>query len=78
MSGSLATKYLLFRDRKGLVTSFVAMLGYLLMFNFLLFYIADVMGGQIPLTFLSTAASLAMGAGGALATLPASTAEPIG
>lgn len=43
-SGSLATKYLLFRDRKGLVTSFVAMLGYLLMFNFLLFYIADVMG----------------------------------
>ena len=43
-SGSLATKYLLFRDRKGLVTSFVAILGYVLMFNFLLFYIADVLG----------------------------------
>lgn len=43
-SGSLATKYLLFRDRKGLVTSFMAMLGYLLMFNFLLFFIADALG----------------------------------
>jgi len=43
-SGSLATKYLLFRDRKGLVTSFVAMLGYVLMLNFLLFIVADAMG----------------------------------
>ena len=43
-SGSLATKYLLFRDRKGLVTSFIAMLGYLLMLNFLLFFIADALG----------------------------------
>ncbi len=43
-SGSLATKYLLFRDRKGLVTAFVAILGYLLMLNFLLFFIADLMG----------------------------------
>ena len=43
-AGSLATKYLLFRDRKGLVTAFVAILGYILMFNFLLFFIADAMG----------------------------------
>lgn len=43
-AGSLATKYLLFRDRKGLVTSFVAILGYLLMLNFLLFYAADKLG----------------------------------
>ncbi len=42
--GSLATKYLLFRDRKGLVTSFVAIFGYVLMLNFLLFYVADLMG----------------------------------
>ena len=42
--GSLATKYLLFRDRKGLVTSFVAIAGYLLLLNFLLFWFADRMG----------------------------------
>ena len=43
-AGSLATKYLLFRDRKGLVTAFVAILGYVLMLNFLLFYAADLLG----------------------------------
>lgn len=35
-AGSLATKYLYFRDRKGLVTSFIAMLAYLLLAQFLL------------------------------------------
>lgn len=34
--GSLATKYLLFRDRKGLVTSFISIIGYVLLFTFLL------------------------------------------
>jgi len=43
-AGSLATKYLLFRDRKGLVTAFVALLGYLLMFNFMLFFAAELLG----------------------------------
>ncbi|QIL82142.1 glycosyl transferase family protein [Diaphorobacter sp. HDW4A] len=42
--GSLATKYLLFRDRKGLVTSFVAIGGYVLLLNFLAFWFADKMG----------------------------------
>ncbi len=42
--GSLATKYLLYRDRKGLVTSFVAMLGYLLVLNFLVFFAAYEFG----------------------------------
>lgn len=42
--GPLSTKYLLFRDRKGLVTSFVAILGYLLLINFLVFLFADYMG----------------------------------
>ncbi|MGP1628591.1 MAG: glycosyl transferase family protein [Giesbergeria sp.] len=42
--GSLATKYLLFRDRKGLITSFVAIFGYLLMLNFLVFYTAEKLG----------------------------------
>ena len=43
-AGPLSTKYLLFRDRKGLVTSFVAILAYLLLLNFLLFLLADHMG----------------------------------
>lgn len=43
-SGSLTTKYLLYRDRKGLVTSFISILAYLLLANFLLFYLADAMG----------------------------------
>jgi len=43
-TGSLATKYLLFRDRKGLVTSFIAILAYLLLANFFVFYLADLFG----------------------------------
>ncbi|VVE57180.1 bacteriophage N4 adsorption protein B [Pandoraea iniqua] len=43
-AGSLATKYLLFRDRKGLATSFVAIIAYVLLLNFLLFLFADRMG----------------------------------
>ncbi|RYH35817.1 MAG: glycosyl transferase family protein, partial [Alcaligenaceae bacterium] len=42
--GSLATKYLLFRDRKGLVTSFIAIIAYIVFAQYLLFYLADVMG----------------------------------
>ena len=42
--GSLSTKYLLFRDRKGLVTSFVAILAYVLLLNFLLFVLAERLG----------------------------------
>ena len=42
--GSLATKYLLFRDRKGLVTSFVAILAYVLLLHFLLFIAAERLG----------------------------------
>jgi len=34
-AGSLATKYLLFRDRKGLFTLFIAIFAYLLLLNFL-------------------------------------------
>lgn len=43
-TGSLATKYLLFRDRKGLVTSFIAILAYVLLANFFLFFLADKFG----------------------------------
>ncbi|GGC03380.1 bacteriophage N4 adsorption protein B [Oxalicibacterium flavum] len=42
--GSLAVKYLLFRDRKGLVTSFVAILAYVLLANFLAFFVLDKLG----------------------------------
>lgn len=42
--GSLATKYLLFRDRKGLLTSFVAIIAYVLLLNFAFFLFADWMG----------------------------------
>ncbi|VVG72853.1 bacteriophage N4 adsorption protein B [Pandoraea apista] len=42
--GSLATKYLLFRDRKGLATSFIAIIAYVLLLNFVLFLIADKLG----------------------------------
>lgn len=42
--GSLANRYLLFRDRKGLVTSFIAMAAYFLLINFLLFLAADKLG----------------------------------
>lgn len=43
-NGSLSTKYLLFRDRKGLITSFISMIGYLLLGNFLLMVILDKLG----------------------------------
>ncbi|MDF8359510.1 glycosyl transferase family protein [Achromobacter anxifer] len=43
-TGSLATRYLLFRDRKGLFTSFIAILAYLLLANFFVFYLADRYG----------------------------------
>jgi len=43
-SGSLAAKYLLFRDRKGIVTSFISIVAYLLLVQFVLFYIAAVSG----------------------------------
>ena len=42
--GSFATKYLLFRDRKSIVTSLVSILAYVLVLNFLGFYIAARMG----------------------------------
>tara|TARA_R100001143_G_C3360567_1_gene135208 strand:+ start:10366 stop:12072 length:1707 start_codon:yes stop_codon:yes gene_type:complete len=42
--GSLTEKYFFFRDRKGLVTSFVAVVAYFLVFNFILFQIADELG----------------------------------
>lgn len=43
-SGSLAVKYLLFRDRKGLVTSFITLVAYVLFFNYMLFLLLDRMG----------------------------------
>lgn len=42
--GSLTEKYFFFRDRKGLITSFVAIVAYFLVFNFILFQIADALG----------------------------------
>lgn len=42
--GSLAVKYLLFRDRKGLVTSFITLVAYVLFFNYMLFLLLDRMG----------------------------------
>ncbi|WP_051709677.1 glycosyl transferase family protein [Andreprevotia chitinilytica] len=42
--GSLATKYLLFRDRKGIITSFVSIFAYLLFFQFMLLYVATLTG----------------------------------
>ncbi|MGV2898809.1 glycosyl transferase family protein [Achromobacter sp. AGC78] len=43
-TGSLANRYLLFRDRKGLITSFIAILAYVLLANFFLFFLADKFG----------------------------------
>jgi bacteriophage N4 adsorption protein B len=43
-SGSLANRYLLMRDRKGVVTAFVGMLAYLLAIQFMLFAIATYFG----------------------------------
>lgn len=42
--GSLANKYLLFRDRKGLFTSFIAIFAYLLLLNFLVFFLLEKFG----------------------------------
>nr|WP_087039007.1 glycosyl transferase family protein [Caballeronia arvi] len=43
-SGSLANRYLLMRDRKGVVTAFVGMLAYLLAVQFMLFATASYFG----------------------------------
>ncbi|WP_345810652.1 glycosyl transferase family protein [Paraburkholderia sp. PREW-6R] len=43
-SGSLANRYLLLRDRKGVVTAFVGMLAYVLVVQFLLFAMASFLG----------------------------------
>ncbi|QGZ65775.1 glycosyl transferase family protein [Paraburkholderia acidisoli] len=43
-SGSLANRYLLLRDRKGIVTSFIGMVGYLLVIQFMLFALASLAG----------------------------------
>ena len=48
-SGSFATRYLLFRDRKGVVTSFVPIVAYALAAQFLAFYIAISLGAPILL-----------------------------
>lgn len=42
--GSFATKYLLFRDRKSIVTSLVSILAYFVLLNFLGFFIAAELG----------------------------------
>lgn len=42
--GSLAQKYLLFRDRKGIITSLVSILAYVVFFQFMLFYLAAEAG----------------------------------
>jgi len=42
--GSLAAKYLLFRDRKGIVTSFISIVAYLLAVNFTVLALADYFG----------------------------------
>ncbi|GLU34499.1 glycosyl transferase family protein [Trinickia caryophylli] len=43
-SGSLANRYLLMRDRKGVVTSFIGMLAYLLVIQFVAFELAQALG----------------------------------
>ena len=42
--GSLAARYLMLHDRKGVVTAFISMLAYLLVLQFILFYVASAMG----------------------------------
>jgi adsorption protein B len=42
--GSLAARYLMLRDRKGIVTTFVSMVAYALGLQFLLFYVAALTG----------------------------------
>ncbi|UKE46632.1 glycosyl transferase family protein [Xanthomonas cerealis] len=54
--GSLATKYLLARDRKGIVTSFVSVFAYLIFLQLLLFWLLKVAGTwatQFPTIFQS-------------------------
>jgi adsorption protein B len=43
-AGSLATKYLLFRDRKGIVTSFLAIIAYLLVIDFVVLWLLQHFG----------------------------------
>ena len=43
-AGSLAVKYLLFRDRKGLITSFVSIAAYLIFANYMLLWLLSVAG----------------------------------
>nr|WP_256701835.1 glycosyl transferase family protein [Burkholderia sp. SRS-W-2-2016] len=43
-NGSLANRYLLFRDRKGIVTAFVGMAAYAVLLQFLLFMIVAALG----------------------------------
>ncbi|MEG0150051.1 MAG: glycosyl transferase family protein [Comamonas sp.] len=42
--GNAAVKYLLFRDRKGLITAFVAIAAYLIFFNYMLLALLGAMG----------------------------------
>ncbi|CTP83105.1 general secretory system II protein E domain-containing protein [Xanthomonas translucens pv. poae] len=52
--GSLATKYLLARDRKGIVTSFVSVFAYLIFLQLLLFWLLKIAGTwatQFPTIF---------------------------
>lgn len=42
--GSFAHRYLLFRDRKGILTSIVSVLAYILFLQFILFYLAHLAG----------------------------------
>ncbi|MRW82855.1 glycosyl transferase family protein [Pseudoduganella sp. FT26W] len=44
--GPLWVRYLLFRDRKGIVTSFVSILAYILLLQFVVYYIADMLGWE--------------------------------
>jgi adsorption protein B len=43
-TGSLANRYLLFRDRKGLITSFIAILAYFLLANYLIVFSLNAIG----------------------------------
>ncbi|WP_028225500.1 glycosyl transferase family protein [Paraburkholderia ferrariae] len=45
-TGSLANRYLLLRDRKGIVTAFVGILAYVLVIQFLLFALAGLLGAM--------------------------------
>jgi len=56
--GSLASRYLLMHDRKGIVTSFVSMVAYLIFIQFIGFHIASLTGlwtNHYPSLFLSGA-----------------------